>query len=143
MYRVVLDTSVFVAALRSRRGASFELISRVGAESFEVALSVPLVLEYEDALLRHLPESVFTEDDVRNLIDYVCDVAVQQEIFFLWRPFLSDPKDDHVLEVAVAARCNAIVIHNIRDFRGAAKFGIDVMTPGRFLHLLRGPGWVH
>ena len=107
MSRVVFDTSVLVAALRSRRGASFELISRLGAETFEVAISVPLVFEYESALLRHLPASPLDEKGVRDFIDYICEVAIRQEVFFLWRPFLRDPGDDLVLELAVAAGCEA------------------------------------
>ena len=50
--RIVFDTNVLVSALRSRRGASFALLQRVGGPEFELALSVPLVLEYEDVLLR-------------------------------------------------------------------------------------------
>jgi predicted nucleic acid-binding protein len=138
MSRVVLDTSVLVSALRSRRGASFELLSRLGSGIYEVAVSVPLVLEYEAALLRHVAVSPLTDDDVRALIDYVCDVAVQQEVFFLWRPLLRDPSDDLILELAVAARCEAVVTHNVRDFRGAEKFGVRIMTPGSFLQQIRG-----
>jgi predicted nucleic acid-binding protein len=124
--------------MRSRRGASFELVARLGKGSFEVAVSVPLVLEHESALLRHLAASLFTEDDVRALIDYVCVVAIQQEVFFLWRPFLRDPSDDLVLELAVAAGCDAVVTHNVRDFQGAEKLGIQIITPGRFLQQMRG-----
>lgn len=138
MWRVVLDTSVLVAAVRSRRGASFELISRLGTGSYEVAVSVSLVLEYESALLRHLGASQLNERDVRDLIDYICEVATRHEIFFLWRPFLRDPSDDLVLELAVAAGCEAIVTHNVRDFGGAEKLGVRVLTPGRFVQELRG-----
>jgi putative PIN family toxin of toxin-antitoxin system len=138
----VLDTSVLVAAVRSRRGASFELISRLGGEEFEVAVSVPLVLEYEGTLLRHLRETSLDERDVRDLIDYICGIAVRQEIFFLWRPYLRDSGDDMVLELAVAARCEAIVTHNLRDFHGAEKMGVRVLTPGHFLQELRGRSWV-
>lgn len=143
MLRVVLDTNVLVAALRSRRGASFELISRLGSGAFEVAVSVSLVLEYESVLLRHLSATPFTEDDIRDFIDYVCDAAIYQEIFFLWRPFLRDPGDDLVLEVAVAAHCEAIVTHNVRDFAGARKLGVRALTPGEFLAELRRLKWVH
>jgi putative PIN family toxin of toxin-antitoxin system len=138
VWRVVLDTSVLVAAVRSRRGASFELISRLGTDAFEVAVSVSIVLEYESALLRHIAASPLNERDVRDLIDYVCDVAIRQEIFFLWRPFLRDPSDDLVLELAVAAHCDAIVTHNVRDFVGAEKLGVRVITPGRFVQEIRG-----
>jgi len=135
---VVLDTSVLVAALRSRQGASFQLLSRVGTGAFDVAVSVPLVLEYEDALLRQRPSTALTEDDIGAVIDYVCSVALLQDIFFLWRPALRDPGDDLVLELAVAANCDAIVTHNIRDFAGAERFGVRVVTPGAFLNELRG-----
>lgn len=135
--RVVLDTSVLVAAIRSRNGASFEVLSRVGVGEFEIAISVPLVLEYEDVLLRPLPKPALTEGDIRDLIDYICDVALRQEVFFLWRPFLRDPGDDLVLELAVAAQCDAIVTHNLRDFVGTEKLGVRVITPGQFLHELR------
>jgi predicted nucleic acid-binding protein len=56
-----------------------------------------------------------------------------QEIFFLWRPYLRDPNDDLILELAVAAGCDAVVTHNTRDFVGAERFGIDVLTPAAFL----------
>ena len=56
-----------------------------------------------------------------------------QQIFFLWRPLLPDPKDDMLLELAVAARCQSIITYNVRDFVGAEKFGISVLEPGPFL----------
>jgi putative PIN family toxin of toxin-antitoxin system len=131
--RVVLDTNVLVAAIRSQRGASFELMHRIGDGTFEIVISVALALEYESVMLRHAPESHLTDSDVINVIDYVCDVGNRQEIFFLWRPYLRDPNDDLVLELAVAAGCDAIVTHNIRDFDGISRFGIDVLTPAAFL----------
>jgi putative PIN family toxin of toxin-antitoxin system len=136
--KVVLDTNVGVAAVRSNRGASFRVLSLVGTEKFQITVSVPLVLEYEDALLRNLHESDLTERDVRDLLDYLCSVAQVQEIFFLWRPFLRDPRDDMVLEVAVAAGCEAIVTHNRRDFRGIEQFGLEALTPQEFLKRIGG-----
>ena len=141
MVRVVLDTNVLVAAIRSRRGASFELLSRVGSGEFELAISVSLVLEYESVLLRHTSSSNLNEQDVRDLIDYLCDVGVWQEIFFLWRPHLKDTNDDLVLELAVAASCELIVTHNVRDFGGTEQFGLQVLTPAEFLQELRGKTW--
>jgi predicted nucleic acid-binding protein len=105
---------------------------------FEMAVSVSLALEYEGTLLRHVAASTLDEGDVRDLVDYLCQVAVRQKIFFLWRPFLRDPGDDLVLELAVAAQCEAIVTHNVRDFRGTEKLGVRVLTPGEFLRELRG-----
>lgn len=129
--RVVLDTNVLVAGLRSRRGWSFELLSRLGSPDFEICVSVPLMFEYEDVLGREalaLPRSV-----VNDVLDYLCSVAHHQEIHFLWRPFLKYPKDDLVLEVAVASRSSSIITFNEKDFAGVEQFGIKVETPGRFL----------
>lgn len=139
---MVLDTSVLVAAIRSRRGASYALLTLLGAGAFEVAVSVALVLEYESSLHRHRAASALSEEDIRDLVDYICDVAIHQEIFYLWRPFLRDPNDDLVLELAVSAGCDAVVTHNIRDFAGSAKVGVRVITPGEFLHEIRGHKWV-
>ena len=119
--------------LRSRRGAAFRLLTEVGKTSFEIALSVPLVLEYEDVLMRQAEKMGLAADDIDALLDYFCRVAHLQRIFFLWRPLLPDPKDDLVLEVAVAAECEAIVTYNVRHFAGAERFGIQVLEPGPFL----------
>ena len=129
---IVIDTNVLVASLRSRRGASFKLVSFLPSKKFSIAISVPLVFEYEDALKR-LESSAITEKDIGDLVDFLCKIGHHQEIFFLWRPFLPDPADDHVLEVAVAAGCDAIVTYNKRDFKGIDKFGLRVLDPRELL----------
>jgi putative PIN family toxin of toxin-antitoxin system len=130
--KIVIDTNVLVAALRSRRGASFKLVSVLPSDEFSIAISVPLVLEYEDALKR-LESPAITEQDIGNFVDFLCKIGHHQEIFLLWRPFLSDPSDDHVLEVAVAAGFDAIVTYNKRDFKGIERFGLRVLDPREFL----------
>jgi putative PIN family toxin of toxin-antitoxin system len=136
--RVVLDTSVIVSALRSRRGASFQVLKLLRAGHFEVAVSVPLALEYEAVLRRHGKELGLSQAEADGLVDYLCDVGHRQAIHFLWRPTLSDPRDEFILELAVAARCDAIVTHNVRDFAGAARFGVTIVTPGDFLAAIEG-----
>lgn len=131
---VVLDTNVLEAAFRSRRGASFAVLSLVGTGRFEIALSVPLVLEYESVLLRQVSETERSEAGVRDVLDYLCAAARQQLIFFRWRPTLPDPNDDMILELAVAANCAAIVTHNRRHFQGVRRFGIRVLSPADFLN---------
>jgi predicted nucleic acid-binding protein len=131
--RVVLDSNVLFAALRSRNGASFQLLRLLRASRFEVALSVPLAFQYESVLVRHAKELGLSKQEAVGLVDYFCQVAHKQEIHFLWRPTLSDPGDEFVLELAVAAGCKVIVTHNTKDFRGAERFGITIVTPGEFL----------
>ncbi len=70
---------------------------------------------------------------VADLLDYLCAEAKQQAIFFLWRPCLPDPGDDMVLELAVAAGCDAVVTHNRRHFAPARQFGVRVVSPAEFL----------
>ena len=134
--RVVLDSNVLVSALRSRRGASFQIVKLLRAGRFEVALSVPLALEYEAVLLRHARQLGLARNEADGLVDYLCDVGYRQAIHFLWRPALTDPRDEFILELAVAANCNAIVTHNVRDFAGASRFDVQIIRPGDFLAAL-------
>lgn len=136
MMRVVLDTNVVVSALRSRRGASFRLLSLLGTGRFGVVISVPLVLEYEYATLRAAGAVGLPPKAVEDVLDFICSVAEKREIFFLWRPFLKDPGDDLVLEVAVAGECDAIVTFNESDFVGVERFGIRVIRPAEMLGLI-------
>lgn len=134
---VVLDTNVLIAGLRSRRGASFALLDLLAKEAFEISVSVPLVLEYEAVARRQARELGLTYADVDTVVDFVCRQAHHRTIFYLWRPFLRDPNDDMVLEVAVEAQCEYIVTFNTRDFAGVERFGLRTVTPGAFLAVLQ------
>lgn len=134
--RVVLDSKVLVAGLRSRRGASFRLLELLRDGVFEIAVSVPLALEYEAVLLRHARDIELSGREIEGVVDYLCQIAHRQDIHFLWRPTLSDPKDEFVLELAVGAECEWIVTHNIRDFRKATRFRLKVVRPADFLNIL-------
>jgi len=138
-YSVVIDTNVFVSALRSRNGASYRLLSILDNGMFSINVSVALVLEYEDASKRLIGiKYPLSEKDVDDIIDYICQLANHQQVFYLWRPFLKDPGDDMVLELAVAAQANIIVTYNKNDFQGVKEFGIEVLTPKEFLERIGG-----
>lgn len=83
--------------------------------------------------MRHLEEGSPERSVWNDILDFICGVARRQEVFFLWRPLLRDPKDDMVLELAVAAGCDAIITFNGRDFAGAGEFGVRVLAPKEFL----------
>lgn len=134
--RIVIDTNVVTSALRSRRGASYRLLMLVDSGKFTTTLSVPLLFEYEQVAKRFAGDIPLTENDIDDILDFLCQTAEQWNVFYLWRPFLKDPADDMVLELAVAANCECIVTFNVRDFAGADQFGIRVLEPRAFLELL-------
>jgi len=136
--RIVLDTSVLVAATRSRRGASFQLVSALPCDAFQPALTVALYTEWQAVLTRpeHLPPGTGPEDALAFL-RYLASVSHLQSVHFLWRPFLRDPDDDMVLECAVNSSSPFIVTHNVRDFRRTESLGVRALTPRDFLLHLR------
>lgn len=130
----MIDTNVVIAALRSRRGASARLLTVLGTGLFEAHISIPLALEYEDVLTRQGTILGFTLDDIDSLVDSLCAVSRRHErVYFSWRPFLSDKKDDFILDLAVKAGCDTIVTYNKADFRNVEQFGIRVLDPRQFL----------
>ena len=133
-HQIVVDTNVFYAGLRSRRGASHRLFKEIGRNAlFRIHLSVPLVLEYEEIAKRHARALALTHRDIDDILDYLCSAAGLHDIFYLWRPYLPDPEDDMLLELAVEAGCQRIVTYNQRDFRGIEQFGLRAVTPQEFL----------
>ena len=137
---VVVDTNVLVAATLSPSGASFRILALIPARRFEVLLSVPLMLEYEDVLKREdmRARSHLTLEDIDIILDMLAAVGTPCTPFFQWRPQLPDPDDEMLLELAVNGRADAIVTVNTRDFLPAAPtFGVEVLRPGEFLRRLR------
>ena len=136
--RVVFDTSVLVAAARSRRGASYALVSSIPSPDFQLCLSVSLYMEWQEVLTR--PENLSpgrTVESTRRYLRYLARESHLQEIHFLWRPFLSDADDEMVLELAFAAGCRHIVTHNVKDFDGSGELGIRALPPREFLNLVK------
>lgn len=133
---IVIDTNVVIAALRSKKGASYKLLSLIGTNKFEIHDSVAIVLEYEDVIQHFRTELGLSQDKVSIFIDSLCSMAHHHKIYFVWRPSLPDANDELFLELAISARCEYIVTHNIKDFKGTEKFGIQAITPREFLQII-------
>jgi putative PIN family toxin of toxin-antitoxin system len=128
---LVLDTDVLIAALRSRTGASAELVRRVLRGHVEIAATVAIILEYEAVATRveHVEASGLTVGEGVNVIDALAARAKPVELSFRWRPQLRDPDDEMLLEAAVNAGA-AVVTFNRRDFLPAAlMFGVELLLP--------------
>jgi putative PIN family toxin of toxin-antitoxin system len=134
--RVVFDTNVLVSALRSRLGVSFQLLSLVGHSRFALQVSAPLIAEYEAVLKRG--QLALSDEQIDDIIDFVCAQSEHHKIFYLWRPVLKDPGDDFLLELAVKAQAT-IVTWNLGDFKKARQFGVSVISPRAFLQQLENP----
>jgi putative PIN family toxin of toxin-antitoxin system len=137
---LVLDTDVMVAALRSSRGASRQLLLGALDGGFQLLLSVPLILEYEAVLNRpeHLAACGLSAAEIGRVLDDLAGIAKPVNLSFRWRPRLSDPNDDMVLETAVNGNADAIVTFNQRDFEAAVRdFGCAVILPGAALGQVR------
>ena len=104
-----------------------------GEGHFEVCLSVALMLEYEDALLRQVDGTGLSRVEVDDVLDYLATAGRPCAVFFRWRPYLPDPKDDMVLELAVTAGCPWIVTFNQKHFREIRHFAVKAITPAAFL----------
>jgi putative PIN family toxin of toxin-antitoxin system len=120
MIRIIIDTNILVTALKSDKGAAYALISKLPSKKFQLSISVPLYTEYQDVLTRkeHLT-GTNTKKEILNFLRYLCKIANRQKIFFLWRPWLKDPKDDMVLELAVASKSQYIITYNYLEEEAA------------------------
>ena len=129
--RVVLDTDVVVAGLRSRRGSSRAWLRAALHREVDLVLTVPLVVQYEAVLLQPATLAAIggTAERVERLLDLLCAVGRPVEISYLWRPVLRDPDDEMVLEAAVHGRVDRLLTFNLRDFAGGREAGAD-RAPG-------------
>ena len=140
MVRLVMDTDVVVAALRSPQGASAELLRFVHHRRVAMLASVGLFAEYEAVLMRpaQLRATQHTAAQMQHLLDELADLALPVSVWYSWRPQLHDPGDEMVLEAAVNGRADALISFNQRDFGGAPeRFGIVLATPGQLLRSLK------
>lgn len=138
--RIVLDTDVVVAAMRSPRGASAELLRRIDGGRAVMLLTVALALEYEAicTLAEHRLASGLSASEAAVYVDGLIALAEPVRAFFRWRPQLRDPGDELVLEAAVNGQADAIVTFSESHLREARKsFGIEVMRPAEALRRIK------
>lgn len=135
--RIVVDTSVFVAALIGKRGPNREVLRRCLTGRYQPLLGNALVAEYEDVIQRPkiLAQCPVSADEIRDLLDAFCSVAKWVPVYFLLRPNLPDEADNHLLELAAAGNARWVVTNNIRDFARAELVipGISIIAPEHLL----------
>ena len=138
--RLVLDTSVVVAALRTRSGAGNAVLRLVAQRRVTILATPPLFLEYEEVLKRpeHRLAHGLTPEAVDEFLAELAALIEPVELHFQWRPQGRDPNDEMVLEVAINGRADALVTYNVADFAGIAeRFRIAVMHPADLLKKMK------
>lgn len=136
-HRAVIDTNVLYAGLYSASGASFRVLRLIDQGRVTPLLSTTLLFEYEEILRRNHAVLGLSGRDIEDVLDGLCVRGECRRIHFLWRPQLADPKDDHLLELAVAGGSADIVTHNVRDFREAASLCVRIIRPADLLGELK------
>lgn len=135
-YRVILDTNVIVAALRSQAGASFRLLMTIGHAQWQSVVTPALMYEYEDVVRRPGQVPGLSENDISAILDLLYQRSHRQLVYLSWRPLSQDPGDDLVLEAAIAGSCDFVVSFDERHLRPAREFGIEILKPVELLRLI-------
>ena len=137
--RIVVDTSVFTAALIGTKGPNREILRRCLKKQYQPLLGNALFSEYADVSTRTdiLNRCPISAQDIQELLEAYCSVCDWVPIYYLWRPNLTDEGDNHLLELAAAGNATWIVTNNIRDFKNAElNFPeIQILTPEQILEV--------
>ncbi len=139
--RIVLDTSVLVAALRTRYGAGNAVLRLIARRRIVPLATPPLFLEYEEVLKR--PEQRLAhglrDSEIDDFLGELASLVEPVEVHFFWRPQVRDANDEMVLEAAINGKAEALITYNIRDFILAGnRFAIPILSPAQLLEEMRG-----
>ena len=134
---IVVDTSVLISALISKRGAAREVLKRCLAGDYSPMISNALFQEYEAVSSRARVRRLcpLSEQEIRELLNAYYSVCHWVPIYFLWRPNLTDENDNFLIELALAGNSDHIVTNNIKDFQNAElRFDdLSVLKPEQLL----------
>ncbi|MBK1733012.1 PIN domain-containing protein [Thiococcus pfennigii] len=131
MIPVVIDTNVFVSALRSTGGASRGVLRRALTGVFQPLFGNALWLEYQDLLGHQVWGETTTPAERLQVLSALAKQGRWVKVYYGWRPNLPDEADNHLIELALAGGAAAIVTHNVRDVRrGELRLGdLRILTP--------------
>jgi putative PIN family toxin of toxin-antitoxin system len=135
--QIVVDTSVVIAAMRSKGGVSNAFLRLLNDPRVKFHISNALLLEYEEVLRREQNALDLTDQDIDDLLDGFCAMSEKHYRLFTWRPVSGDPDDDFVVDLALSARVDYLVTYNPRDLQFVEKYGIKILTPRQVLDILR------
>ncbi|MFM2431411.1 MAG: hypothetical protein RLZZ511_2624 [Cyanobacteriota bacterium] len=136
-YQLIVDTNVLISGLRSKQGASYQLLTRLKDDHWQINISVPLILEYETLLNRESAVLQIDSTIINRILNDICAIANHHEIFYIWRPTVKDPNDDFLVDLAIKAQADYIITYNQKDLSPSTRqFGLKVITPKEFLQFV-------
>ncbi len=136
--KVVIDTCVIESAIRSRLGASFQILEAISEQKFRFGVSVALALEYEYRL-RRLSGVFISKPQTEAILDAILHFAEPTPIYYSIRPNLRDENDNHVYECCINFGATKLITHNAKDFLNAdlMPYSTVIVSPGTFIKELR------
>jgi len=138
VYRVVLDTNVFVSGGTISVGAPSQIINHWRNQNFIMVVSPQLLAEYEEVLSR--PNVIkFTGLTPQENAQYIRDVADRAYLThgtLTLDVLINDPDDNMVLACAEEGMATHLVTGNIKDFPFTEYKNIQILSPREFLTLL-------
>ena len=141
-YRIFFDTSVYIAALLSPKGAAGELVRLVECGIIRMLVSQEVIIEVDRVLSRKFPELI---QDNRNLWKHLAPEMAPNPTTVQMEPFLLKlaKGDASILCSAHLANVSAFVTWNTRDFmHPGVKTLVDfpIVMPAGGLKLFRN--WI-
>jgi putative PIN family toxin of toxin-antitoxin system len=135
--RAVIDTNVVYAGLRSRNGASYQILDALERRLWTMVLSNTVLTEYEEILKREAPTIGIALDHVDLLLDSLCLHADQWPTSETWSPILPDPDDEAFVQLAFESRADYLVSFNLTHLAPANALGINLLAPKEFFQILK------
>lgn len=134
--KVVIDTSVWISALITKKSDSRKLLRLVFEKKIIPQISEALFREYEDVMKREKIQNAtpLSSDEQASLFNAYLSTCTWNEIYYMWRPNLKDEDDNFVVELAVASGAETIITYNVKDFHSTElAFNHKIMTPETFI----------
>lgn len=140
--RITIDTNVFYQALRNNSGASYFILKLIRERKLELALSIPVFIEYEGVLLRQssLKDLGLKKTEIDSFLDLIILFGSAFDINFLMRPNLRDENDNIFVELAFASRSKFLITSNVKDYTINKELLFDsfaLITPADFVKFWR------
>ena len=137
----MLDSTVLVSAFLRfiPGGASYDLIRFADEGLFELCLCEEILAETAEALVRSKRNKRLYSYSDENVLEY-CSALNQFATIVTDLPnikLVRDPADDKIVACALAADADYIVTRDKDLLSLGGHEGIRMITPERFLHLLR------